>query len=150
MPKLIIVAALVVIFAGGLPAQAPPALSPAVRTFVSVDAPVVALTHVRVIDGTGAPPAEDQTIVIAGGRVQAIGAAAGTTPPAGAKVMDLRGYTVIPGLVGMHDHLFYPSGGGTFIYNEMGYATLLGVRRNYDPHDRQHRALYGPESEKAD
>ena len=122
MRRPVMVAALVVIFAGGLPAQAPPALSPAVRTFVSVDAPVVALTHVRVIDGTGAPPAEDQTIVIAGGRIQVIGAAAGTTPPAGAKVMDLRGYTVIPGLVGMHDHLFYPSGGGTFIYNEMGYS----------------------------
>src|SRR5713226_10198646 len=115
------VAALVVIFAAGLPAQTP-ALSPAVRAFVAVDAPVVALTHVRVVDGTGAPPAEDQTIIIASGRIQTLGPAASTPAPAGAKVMELRGYTVIPGLVGMHDHMFYPSGGGTAIYNEMGFS----------------------------
>ena len=41
-----------------------PFIGPEVRPFVTVDAPVVALTHVRVIDGTGAPAAEDQTIVI--------------------------------------------------------------------------------------
>ena len=43
-------------------------LSPDVRTFVKVDAPVVALTHVRVIDGTGAAPIEDQTIVLRKGK----------------------------------------------------------------------------------
>ena len=47
--------------------QAP--VTDAVRPFVSVDAPVVALTHVRVIDGTGAPARGDQTIVIEGGRI---------------------------------------------------------------------------------
>ncbi len=120
--KPMIVAMLLLLFAGRAAAQAPPALSPAVRQFVSVDAPVVALVHVRVVDGTGAPPAEDQTIIIAGGRIQAIGPAAGATLPAGAKVMELAGYTVIPGLVGMHDHMFYPSGGGTTIYNEMGFS----------------------------
>ncbi|HEX2713493.1 MAG TPA: hypothetical protein VHM88_14930, partial [Candidatus Acidoferrales bacterium] len=103
-------------------AQAPPELSPGVRAFVSVDAPVVALAHVRVVDGTGAPPAADQTIIISGGRIQALGPAASTAIPAGAKVMELSGYTVIPGLVGMHDHMFYPSGGGTVIYNELGFS----------------------------
>ncbi len=34
--------------------------------------------------------------------------------PAGAQVMDLRGKTVIPGLVMMHEHLFYPSGPGVY------------------------------------
>src|SRR5436190_2710191 len=38
-----------------------PTLAPAVRAFVTVDTPVVALTHARVIDGTGAPPRDDQT-----------------------------------------------------------------------------------------
>src|SRR6266852_7709331 len=104
------VAALVVIFAAGLPAQTP-ALSPAVRTFVSVDAPVVALTHVRVIDGTGAPPLEDQTVVLADGKIRSVARASGAQIPSGAKVLDLAGHTVIPGLFGMHDHLFYPAGG---------------------------------------
>jgi len=88
------------------------------KAFVSVDAPVLALTHARVVDGTGGPAREDQTLVISGGKIQALGA---TLPvPAGAKVMDLSGYTVIPGLVGMHDHLFYPQGGGFFA--ELGFS----------------------------
>lgn len=115
--------------AGVAQAQAGPPLSPLVKQFVSVDAPVVALTHVRVIDGTGAAPAEDETIVIDHGRIAAVGPSASTTPPAGAKVLDLTGDTVIPGLVGMHDHLFYPSQvakageeGPLILYQEMGYS----------------------------
>ena len=42
-----------------------PAPSAYTRRFISVDAPVSALTHVRVIDGTGAAPREDQTVVMA-------------------------------------------------------------------------------------
>ncbi len=108
MRKLVVLT-LVLLF--GLAVVAQTQLSPAVRQFVSVDAPVFALTHVKVIDGTGAPAKDDQTIVVSGGKIQAIGDAAAVQPPAGAKVMELRGYTVIPGLVGMHDHMFYPVGG---------------------------------------
>lgn len=93
-------------------AQTGPNLSPAVRQFVKVDAPVIALQHVRVIDGTGAAPREDQTVVIADGKISAIGDSASTQAPAGATVMDLSGYTVIPGLVGMHEHMYYPAPGG--------------------------------------
>src|SRR6266568_286123 len=92
--------------------QAPPKLSPEVRAFVKEDAPVVALTHVRVIDGTGAVPRTDQTLVIANGKITGMGDAASTKIPEGAKVLDLKGYTVIPGLVGMHDHMYYPAPGG--------------------------------------
>src|SRR5215467_12756774 len=84
-------------------------LSPEVKQFVKVDAPVVALEHVRVIDGTGAAAEDDQTVVLANGKIQLIGAA-GANVPKDAQVFDLRGYTVIPGLVGMHDHMFYPMG----------------------------------------
>ena len=87
-----------------LPEPATP--SAYVKTFVQVDAPAVALTHVRVIDGTGAPARADQTVVIENGRIAAIGAD-GIAIPAGAKQIDLSGHTVFPGLVGMHDHLFY-------------------------------------------
>ena len=92
--------------------QAAPKLAPQVRGFVKEDAPVVALTHVRVIDGTGAAPRTDQTLVIVDGKIAAMGDAATTKIPAGAKVLDLTGRTVIPGLVGMHDHMYYPSPGG--------------------------------------
>jgi len=103
-------------------AQSQTQLSSAVKAFVRVDAPVVALAHVRVIDGTGAAPLEDQTIVLAGGKIQSLGPASKAAPPAAAQLLDLSGYTVIPGLVGMHDHMFYPSGGGTAIYNEQGFS----------------------------
>ncbi|HEY0017400.1 MAG TPA: hypothetical protein VGC13_13905 [Longimicrobium sp.] len=54
-------------------AQSRPAVTPAVRPFVAVDAPVVALTRVRVVDGTGAPARDDQTIIVRGGRIDAVG-----------------------------------------------------------------------------
>jgi cytosine/adenosine deaminase-related metal-dependent hydrolase len=95
-------------------------LSPEVREFVSVDAPVVALAHARVIDGTGST-ATDQTIVISGGKIQTVGPSSNTKIPEGAKVIDLTGKSVIPGLVLMHEHLFYPTG-RLALYNEMGWS----------------------------
>src|ERR1700723_2350892 len=81
--------------------------APDVVEFVSVDAPVYVLNHVRVIDGTGASAKEDQAVVIANGKIQSIGPAASAQIPQGAQTMDRTGYSVIPGLVGMHDHLYY-------------------------------------------
>jgi imidazolonepropionase-like amidohydrolase len=78
-----------------------------VAPFVSVEAPVCVLNHVRVIDGTGAAAKEDQAIVIANGKIQSIGPAASVQIPQGAQLLDRSGYTVIPGLVGMHNHLYY-------------------------------------------
>jgi imidazolonepropionase-like amidohydrolase len=91
--------------------QAGRTLSPNVRRFVSVDAPVVALTNVRVVDGTGAPPAENQTIVIQGDKIAAVGPSSSVKAPQGAQVLDLAGHTVIPGIVGLHDHTFYTTSG---------------------------------------
>ena len=73
---------------------------------------MLALLHVRVIDGTGSAPRADQLIVVVEGKIAAMGDAATTKVPAGAKVLDLPGRAVIPGLVGMHDHMYYPSPGG--------------------------------------
>jgi imidazolonepropionase-like amidohydrolase len=87
--------------------QSRPTLSQNTRRFVSVDAPVVALTNVRVVDGTGAPPREGQTIVIQDGKITAVGPSSSVRPPQGAQVMDLAGHTAIPGMVGLHDHTFY-------------------------------------------
>jgi imidazolonepropionase-like amidohydrolase len=85
---------------------------PNAREFVTVSDAVVALTNVTVIDGTGAPPARNQTIVTQGGKIANVGPASSVSVPAGAKTIDLRGSTVIPGIVGMHDHLFYNAVGG--------------------------------------
>jgi hypothetical protein len=78
-----------------------------VADFVSVDTSVFVLNHVRVIDGTGAPAKEDQAVVVANGKIQSIGPVASAQIPSGAQQMERSGYTVIPGLVGMHNHLYY-------------------------------------------
>jgi imidazolonepropionase-like amidohydrolase len=82
-------------------------LSSAVREFAKIDAPTVVLNHVRVIDGTGTAPRTDQAIVIEDGKIVTIGDSAAVKIPDQAKVVDLSGYSVIPGLVGMHNHLHY-------------------------------------------
>lgn len=102
--------------------QPPNRMLPGTQPFISVNAPVIALIHVRVIDGTGAPPAEDQTIVIDHGKIAAVSSASSTIVPEGARRMDLANHTVIPGLVGMHEHLFYPSGEGIPQYNEQAFS----------------------------
>ena len=94
--------------------------SPEVHAFVKVDAPVVALTHVRVIDGTGAAAREDQTVIISKGKIESVGDSTSANVPKDARTIDLPGYSVIPGLVGMHDHMFYPVGRGVF--GEMAYS----------------------------
>jgi enamidase len=91
-----------------------PTLSTAVRAYAAVDTPVVALTHARVIDGTGAPARDDQTLVIRDGRIAALGASKSVAVPAGAQVVDLTGKSVIPGLVMVHEHLFYPTATGVY------------------------------------
>jgi len=90
------------------------------QQFIRVEAPVIALTHVRVIDGTGAAPLDDQTIVISDGKVQSIAPSTTAKLPPAAQILDLKGYTVLPGLVGMHDHMFFPMGGSPPMYSNMG------------------------------
>jgi enamidase len=94
-------------------------LSPQVRPFVRTDSPAIALVNVRVIDGTGSPARDDQTIVIREGDIVYAGGAAGA-PIDGAEVIDLAGHTVTPGFVMLHEHMFYPAGNG--MYNELGYS----------------------------
>jgi imidazolonepropionase-like amidohydrolase len=85
-----------------------PVLSPETRAFVQVDTATTALMHVRVIDGTGASPRPNQTVVIDGGLIRALGDSAQVAIPAGARVLDLTGRTVLPGFVMVHEHMFYP------------------------------------------
>lgn len=110
--------ALIVATVAVAPAQQRPDLSAAVRAYITTEAPVIALTHVRVIDGTGATPREDQTLILRDGNIAAMGDFARVAVPAGATTIDLSGKSVIPGLVMVHEHLYYPNGPG--VYGQLG------------------------------
>ena len=81
-----------------------------VKAYTKYDQPTIVLNHVRVIDGTGAAAKDDQMIVLSGSKIQSVGPATGQPPQSG-QVLDLQGDSVIPGLVGMHDHMYYPAPG---------------------------------------
>jgi imidazolonepropionase-like amidohydrolase len=90
--------------AGAL-AQAP---SPTVSAYLKVNSPRVMLRHVRIIDGTGAPAVADQDILLAAGKIAAITpSSAHAAVSADTPEVELAGHTVFPGIVGMHDHLYY-------------------------------------------
>jgi imidazolonepropionase-like amidohydrolase len=88
-------------------AQRIEAIGPQVLKFVSVSTPRIVLEHVEVIDGTGAAPIPDRNITIENGRIAAISPGADQPPVDGTTILDLRGHSVMPGIVGMHDHLSY-------------------------------------------
>ena len=91
--------------------------------FVAVRAPVVALTHARIIDGRNHAALENQTLIIRDGKIAAIAPDATAQIPDGATVRDLTGKTVLPGFVMVHEHLFYSSiTKGPFHINEMEFS----------------------------
>jgi imidazolonepropionase-like amidohydrolase len=94
-------------WSGPAAAQRADRLGPQVRKYLRVDTPEVILEHVEVIDGTGAAPLADRNVRISAGKIAAIMPGADELPRDGATILDLRGRSVLPGIVGMHDHLFY-------------------------------------------
>ena len=66
---------------------------------------IVALTGARVIDGTGRAPLEQATIIIANGRIDAVGTGAAVKIPVGATRVDMSGKTIMPGIINAHGHL---------------------------------------------
>ena len=142
MPRAPFVLAIVALVAAGSAAgQSTDSLPTAIQEVVRVTAPVVALTHVQVVDGTGAPPAADRTIVIEDGRIAAVGLAGEVEIPDGAEVLDLAGHTVIPGFVGLHDHTFYTTAGrrvqSTFSAPRLylaGGVTTIRTTGSYHPY----------------
>lgn len=102
---------LTLLAAGPATAQLP-TLTPSVTRYVSVTEPAVAITNVVLVDGTGAPARRGQTVLLREGRIAAVGATGQVRVPDGARVIDGTGHTVIPGLVGLHDHLYYTASGG--------------------------------------
>lgn len=78
------------------------------KEYIKEDAPVIVLNNVRLIDGTGAAARERMRIDIDHGKITNVQSAMlrNAFPP-GAKVIELEGKTAYPGLVGMHEHLYY-------------------------------------------
>ncbi len=94
--------------------NAPPATPPKLPPSVVYAQDVIAFTHAEIIDGTGAAPRRDMTLVSDHGTIAALGPTARVRIPAGATVIDLRGKTLLPGFVMVHEHLFYPLGQGNY------------------------------------
>src|SRR5690348_16046046 len=93
--------------AGAPSAPRPAAPTPlAARAYVRVGTPRVVLAHVEVIVGTGAPPRPNQNVTLVNGTIASITPGADEAPTDGTTVLDLRGHAVLPGIVGMHDHLW--------------------------------------------
>ena len=102
-------------------------ISPEVSKYVDIDAynGSVRLIHAKVIDGTGAALRENQTIEITAGKVTAVGPTASTDVADGKTVFDMTGRTLIPGIVGMHDHLFYVARADDNAEHQTNFLTLL-------------------------
>jgi imidazolonepropionase-like amidohydrolase len=96
--------------------------APNVKPFVKYGTGAIAITNVRVVDGTGAPAREHQTVLINDGKIVASGPSASTSVPSDATKIDGAGQTLTPGIVGTHNHLYYVSGGPLFIMREMPYS----------------------------
>ncbi|HVG46441.1 MAG TPA: amidohydrolase family protein [Longimicrobium sp.] len=98
----------------------------------------LAIRHVSVVDVTGGPTRADQTVLVQGNRIVAVGPAAGVRVPAGARVVDGSGKYLIPGLWDMHTHITYAHAGlslmlanGVTGIRDMGaqrFATAKGWR----------------------
>jgi hypothetical protein len=130
-------------FLTALPGQAQEAPASPLAPFISVEAGTVALTHVRLLDGTGAPALNDQTILIRDDRIAAVGPSGATDIPDGARVVDLSGHTLIPGLVSLHEHLYF--GGvqqmtpmpvtGLMLYLAMGVTSAMPAGSQFPYYD---------------
>jgi imidazolonepropionase-like amidohydrolase len=102
-------------------------ISPEVSKYVDIDAHngSVRLIHARVIDGTGAAPLENQAVEITAGKITAVGPTASIDVADGKTVFDMTGRTLIPGIVGMHDHFFYVARADDNAEHQTNYPTLL-------------------------
>jgi imidazolonepropionase-like amidohydrolase len=87
--------------------QTPP--KPIIREFLVLKekrpSAMVAITGVRLIDGTGSVPKIDMTVLVQSGRIHAVGSSKTTIVPKNAEVTDGSGLTLVPGLMDSHFHL---------------------------------------------
>jgi imidazolonepropionase-like amidohydrolase len=82
--------------------------------FISYNQPAFVFTHAEIIDGTGAAPKYDQSLVVENGRITAIGPSPSASAVPGVTIIDATGKTLMPGFVMAHEHLFYIMGRGNY------------------------------------
>lgn len=90
--------------AGAIPRDVPAALRP----YIMVDAEAILLTNVTVLAGDGGPALENHWVLVDGDSIEAIGPMEQVPSGNGRLTLDLPGHTVIPGLIGMHNHTHMP------------------------------------------
>src|SRR5581483_8904039 len=93
-----------IVFEAKAGAQQIDSLAPPVRKYVSVSTSKVILEHVQVINGTGTPAVPDQNLYIENGKIAAVSVGKDEQPRADTTILNLKGDSVMPGIVGMHDH----------------------------------------------
>jgi enamidase len=97
-----------------------PKFSRETKRYILYQSPVIALKNVKIIKGDGSPANPDQTVIIEDGMISKIGDASSIEIPEGAEVLDLEGKSLLPGFIMFHEHMFYPSGRGS--YNQLSYS----------------------------
>ncbi|GHA58855.1 amidohydrolase family protein [Pontibacter akesuensis] len=81
--------------------------TPQVNSYIKTKANVIALTDAKVIDGTGKPAKAHQTVILRDGKIEQVGDTKKVKVPKDAEVINCSGKTLIPGLVMVHEHLYY-------------------------------------------
>ncbi len=112
-----------------------------------MDSPSVAITGVRLIDGSGAPPVEDVTILLTGNRIVAVGPRAGVQVPTGGRSWDAGGRTVVPGLIDLHMHSIEPANHRRYVEHGVTSVRFAGGDQAEIVNLRdqiERRALLGP------
>lgn len=108
----------------------------------------LAFTHATVVDGSGAPPALDMTVVVEGGRVTALAPSARTRLRPGTRTVDLTGKYLIPGLIEAHTHSDGPETVIPALYALTGVTTVREMRGQPVHHEWREKirsgALLGP------
>lgn len=90
------------------------------------------LTHGTVIDGTGRAPQRDTSVVMTGGRIEAMGPSSKIKAPAGAQVIDLAGATIIPGIINLHAHIPQNTAERIRRYAMYGVTSTIGMGADGD------------------
>ncbi|MGG5487867.1 amidohydrolase family protein [Gaetbulibacter sp. PBL-D1] len=83
-------------------------LSDSLKPYIKYNKDLLAFTNATIVDGTGKALKQNQTLIIKNGIFKEMGNDADIKIPHNATTINLKGKTIIPGIVGMHNHLHIP------------------------------------------